>query len=115
MRCEADRLPGAVRDMIPNDVGRLGRPEEIAALGITCAIKSASKAMCGRGGCPSLNRRFEELMTTRSRIEWTEHTWNPVTGCTNVSPGCNQTTGRCLSPVPPNNQMKPQPRAISAN
>jgi 3-oxoacyl-[acyl-carrier protein] reductase len=31
MRCEADRLPGAVRDMIPNDVGRLGRPEEIAA------------------------------------------------------------------------------------
>jgi len=23
-----------------------------------------------------------------SRIEWTEHTWNPVTGCTKVSPGC---------------------------
>lgn len=27
-------------------------------------------------------------MTTRSRIEWTEHTWNPVTGCTKVSAGC---------------------------
>lgn len=27
-------------------------------------------------------------MTTRSKIEWTEHTWNPVTGCTKVSPGC---------------------------
>ena len=23
-----------------------------------------------------------------SSIEWTEHTWNPVTGCTKVSPGC---------------------------
>jgi protein gp37 len=24
----------------------------------------------------------------RSRIEWTEATWNPVTGCTKVSPAC---------------------------
>ena len=24
----------------------------------------------------------------RSQIEWTEATWNPVTGCTQVSPGC---------------------------
>ena len=24
----------------------------------------------------------------RSQIEWTEATWNPVTGCTKVSPGC---------------------------
>src|SRR3712207_2813677 len=23
-----------------------------------------------------------------SSIEWTEHTWNPVTGCVKVSPGC---------------------------
>ena len=23
-----------------------------------------------------------------SRIEWTEQTWNPVTGCTKVSAGC---------------------------
>ena len=27
-------------------------------------------------------------MSTRSAIEWTEVTWNPVTGCTKVSPGC---------------------------
>jgi len=27
-------------------------------------------------------------MTTASRIEWTEHTWNPVTGCSKISPGC---------------------------
>jgi len=24
----------------------------------------------------------------RSAIEWTESTWNPVTGCTKISPGC---------------------------
>jgi len=27
-------------------------------------------------------------MATQSKIEWTEHTWNPVTGCTKLSPGC---------------------------
>jgi protein gp37 len=27
-------------------------------------------------------------MATRSSIEWTDSTWNPVTGCTKVSPGC---------------------------
>lgn len=27
-------------------------------------------------------------MADRSAIEWTEATWNPVTGCTQVSPGC---------------------------
>lgn len=27
-------------------------------------------------------------MAQNSRIEWTESTWNPVTGCDKVSPGC---------------------------
>lgn len=27
-------------------------------------------------------------MSNNSSIEWTESTWNPVTGCTKVSPGC---------------------------
>ena len=27
-------------------------------------------------------------MTTKSRIEWTESTWNPVVGCTKISAGC---------------------------
>lgn len=27
-------------------------------------------------------------MAARSSIEWTESTWNPLTGCTKVSPGC---------------------------
>ena len=27
-------------------------------------------------------------MSDKSAIEWTDSTWNPVTGCTKVSPGC---------------------------
>lgn len=27
-------------------------------------------------------------MSANSHIEWTESTWNPVTGCTQISPGC---------------------------
>jgi len=28
-------------------------------------------------------------MAQKSSIEWTETTWNPVTGCTKISPGCD--------------------------
>ncbi len=28
-------------------------------------------------------------MTRTSKIEWTDTTWNPVTGCTKISPGCD--------------------------
>ena len=27
-------------------------------------------------------------MSDRSKIEWTDRTWNPVRGCTEISPGC---------------------------
>ena len=27
-------------------------------------------------------------MATKSKIEWTQSTWNPVRGCTRVSEGC---------------------------
>jgi protein gp37 len=32
-------------------------------------------------------------MSSVSKIEWTEATWNPVTGCTKISPGC----GHCYA------------------
>jgi protein gp37 len=31
---------------------------------------------------------YERVMPGTSAIEWTESTWNPVTGCSKVSPGC---------------------------
>lgn len=27
-------------------------------------------------------------MASYSSIEWTDSTWNPVTGCSKISPGC---------------------------
>lgn len=27
-------------------------------------------------------------MSTQTKIEWTEQTWNPTTGCSKISPGC---------------------------
>ena len=27
-------------------------------------------------------------MATKSHIEWTQYTWNPLTGCNKISPGC---------------------------
>ncbi len=28
------------------------------------------------------------MVSSKSKIEWTESTWNPITGCNKVSPGC---------------------------
>lgn len=36
-------------------------------------------------------------MGDRSRIEWTETTWNPVTGCDKISPGCDNCYALTLS------------------
>jgi protein gp37 len=36
-------------------------------------------------------------MADKSAIEWTEATWNPVTGCSKVSPGCDHCYAETLS------------------
>src|SRR5664279_5519537 len=36
-------------------------------------------------------------MAKKSNIEWTEMTWNPVTGCTKVSPGCKHCYAETMS------------------
>lgn len=36
-------------------------------------------------------------MTTTSRIEWTEQTWNPMVGCTKISPGCKHCYAEAMS------------------
>ena len=34
---------------------------------------------------------------SESKIEWTEQTWNPVTGCTKISPGCKNCYAEALA------------------
>jgi len=36
-------------------------------------------------------------MADHSRIDWTDATWNPVTGCSKVSPGCQHCYAERLS------------------
>ena len=36
-------------------------------------------------------------MSASSLIEWTDATWNPVTGCTEVSPGCDRCYARTFA------------------
>lgn len=40
------------------------------------------------GGFLRLVTKYRSGMADRSTIEWTEASWNPVTGCSKVSPGC---------------------------
>src|SRR4029079_8820877 len=54
------------------------------------------------------------MASAESGIEWTEATWNPVTGCSKVSPGCAHCYAETLSrrfgwssaPVTPHNADK---------
>jgi protein gp37 len=36
-------------------------------------------------------------MANKTKIEWTEHTWNPTTGCTKISPGCKNCYAETLA------------------
>ena len=36
-------------------------------------------------------------MSQQTRIEWTDATWNPVTGCSRVSPGCDHCYAEALA------------------
>src|ERR1700733_1608763 len=38
--------------------------------------------------CSGVIEAGDHIMATNSPIEWTDATWNPVTGCDKISPGC---------------------------
>ncbi len=35
------------------------------------------------------------MMADHTSIEWTDATWNPITGCAVVSPGCRRVSHTC--------------------
>lgn len=49
---------------------------------------SACAVDAGSAGRTVLSPGDEACVSDKSAIEWTEATWNPVTGCSEVSPGC---------------------------
>src|SRR4051794_14766727 len=51
-------------------------------------VRSAVAASLGNGRCVHCS------MSDRSAIQWTDATWNPVTGCTEISPGCDHCYAR---------------------
>lgn len=59
-------------------------------------------------------------MGERSTIEWTEATWNPITGCTKVTPGCAYCYAERItlrmggSPfLPGKNEIRPRPERLT--
>jgi len=42
----------------------------------------------GNKNCKPYSQELVATMANKSSIEWTESTWNPVTGCTKISAGC---------------------------
>lgn len=63
--------------------------EAVRGIGL---VNTRRKGDNGLWVVPSLGHKVERnvrnRMSDKSTIEWTEATWNPVTGCTKVSPGC---------------------------
>lgn len=45
-------------------------------------------------------------MSDRTKIEWTDTTWNPVTGCTKVSKGCKHCYAERLFACVPGPQVR---------
>src|SRR5262249_39760533 len=76
---------------------RSGRPRRASA---ATTFPSRGCSWKGRGSSSSKPRRRHaattrasdkrraRIMSSQSSIEWTDATWNPVRGCTKISPGC---------------------------
>jgi DNA repair photolyase len=43
---------------------------------------------CSSTGLHRRRSTSRNQLASNSKIEWTDATWNPVRGCTNISPGC---------------------------
>ncbi len=92
-------MPGNLAQTAIAIYASMGRKFVTSILAHVCEIDILVKLLARYLGCwyrelyiliLSLARLLAEVneMAQASSIEWTESTWNPVTGCTKVSPGC---------------------------
>jgi len=52
-------------------------------------------------------------MGENSKIEWTDHTFNPWVGCTKVSPGCDHCYAESWSARPASNAVNQRRKRAS--
>src|SRR5438552_17636604 len=50
--------------------------------------RTLSGMKCLNTVLPRRHLILRNLLANNSKIEWTDATWNPVRGCTKISPGC---------------------------
>lgn len=66
-----------------------GKPNRLL---YTCLGLADSQSHYGSAPISTVWKMKESLnegdIMAKSKIEWTENTWNPVTGCTKISDGC---------------------------
>jgi len=78
-------------------VGRRVGPHQ----GLSDAVATADRTIGQEYGVPKSVREHPRLgqidMAERSGIEWTNSTWNPVTGCTKLSAGCDNCYAHALA------------------
>ncbi len=68
--------------------GSRSRPRGCTTFRVTLSVTQRHRCQNSRQHLRHLPHQRGTLMATNSHIEWTEATWNPVTGCDKVSPGC---------------------------
>jgi hypothetical protein len=80
----------------------------IRTLGMSIAAVGALAATVGRRDVTvRLPPWGGERVSAMSRIEWTDTTWNPTTGCDRVSAGCDNCYALTLA-----KRLKATPRAF---
>src|SRR6516162_9867046 len=68
-------------------VGGTRPPRGQGRTGLMATMISYEKAWAELDRMKALSK--EHVMSSQTSIEWTEQTWNPILGCSIISPGCH--------------------------